>query len=252
MANRTLVKRTLALNGITHAFGLDEVLSGIDITVAEGEVVALVGPSGCGKTTLLNMAADLLEPDTGSVRNDFTATACLFQEPRLLPWKRTLENIAWGLKVQGVGRCEREQRAVQMATDVGLAEQDFTKFPHELSGGMRQRVALARALAVRPQLLLLDEPFSALDIGLKRELHELLLTEIGQRSLTVLFITHDLMEAVRLADRILVLAADPGRIVHTYNNQRAPQQRDLDYQCSTTAALLNESVVDSAFSSTLG
>jgi NitT/TauT family transport system ATP-binding protein len=114
---------------------------------------------------------------------------------------------------------------------------------------MRQRVSLARALAVRPDLLLLDEPFSALDIGLKRELHELLLDEIANRQLSVLFITHDLMEAVRLADRILVLSTNPGQVIHTYCNARHADERDLEYQYATTACLLSQPAVDSAFTS---
>ena len=241
--------RRLQLKDVNHSFGITEVVSDINLVVREGEVVALVGPSGCGKTTLLNMAADLLEPTAGTVSNDFQRSACLFQEPRLLPWKRARENIAWGLKSLRIARTERDQRASKLASKVGLSREDLTKFPHELSGGMRQRVALARALAVRPELLLLDEPFSALDVGIKRDLHDLLLREIAQRDLTVLFITHDLMEAVKLADRILVMTAGTGRIVYAHANSRAPEERDLDYQYTTTAALLNEPIVAAAFRS---
>ena len=243
------MSKQLELSGINHAFGLDEVLRDVDIQVREGEVVALVGPSGCGKTTLLNMAANLLQPDQGQVMNNFKQPACLFQEPRLLPWKRTRENIGWGLKARGVARGTRDTRVRALAAEVGLARSDLEKFPHELSGGMRQRVSLARALAVRPDLLLLDEPFSALDIGLKRELHELLLDEIANRQLSVLFITHDLMEAVRLADRILVLSTNPGQVIHTYCNARHADERDLEYQYATTACLLSQPAVDSAFTS---
>lgn len=243
------LNKRLFLSDITHAYGFDRVLDGVNVLVNAGEVVALVGPSGCGKTTLMNMAAYLIEPDKGDVYNGFETTSVLFQDPRLLPWKRSGDNIAWGLKARGIGRAERLERAKKLAADVGLKKSDLDKFPHELSGGMRQRVAMARALVVRPELLLLDEPFSALDIGLKRELHELLLDEISQRSLTVLFITHDVMEAVRLADRILVFEANPGTIVYTYTNQLPASQRDLEYQYTTTAGLLSEPVVDSAFTS---
>ncbi|GAB4355896.1 MAG: ATP-binding cassette domain-containing protein [Gammaproteobacteria bacterium] len=241
--------RRLQLKDVNHSFGMTEVVSDINLVVRESEVVALVGPSGCGKTTLLNIAADLLKPNEGTVRNDFRRSACLFQEPRLLPWKRARENIAWGLKALRIARTERDQRASLLASEVGLSREDLTKFPHELSGGMRQRVALARALAVRPELLLLDEPFSALDVGSKRDLHDLLLREIAQRDLTVLFITHDLMEAVKLADRILVMTAGPGRIVYAHANSRTPEERDLDYQYTTTAALLSEPIVAAAFRS---
>ncbi len=241
--------RRLQFKDVSHTFGINEVVSTISLIVRESEVVALVGPSGCGKTTLLNMAAGLLEPNEGAVRNNFDRTACLFQEPRLLPWKRARDNIAWGLKSLRVSRAERETRVERLAAEVGLTRGDLNKFPHELSGGMRQRVALARALAVRPELLLLDEPFSALDVGIKRDLHELLLREIAQRALTVLFITHDLMEAVKLADRILVLTAEPGRIVYAHASSRVPAERDLDYQYATTASLLNEPIVTAAFRS---
>ena len=237
----------LRYEDVGHAFGLADVVAGVNLVVEENEVVALVGPSGCGKTTLLNMAADLLEPTRGEVHNGFDRTACLFQEPRLLPWKRARENIAWGLKARRVPRAERDGRAARLGGEMGLTAGDLEKFPYELSGGMRQRVALARALVVRPDLLLLDEPFSALDIGIKRDLHDLLLDEIAHRSLTVLFIAHDLMEAVRLTDRILVLAADPGRIVHMHVSSRPPEERDLDYLYATTASLLAEPVVAAAF-----
>ena len=246
------MSKRLSLCGICHAFGLDEVLRDVALEVNEGEVVALVGPSGCGKTTLLNMAADLLHPDEGRVESSFERSACLFQEPRLLPWKRTRDNIGWGLKARGVARTVRDARTRSLAVEVGLSRSDLEKFPHELSGGMRQRVSLARALAVQPDLLLLDEPFSALDIGLKRELHQLLLDEITRRQLSVLFITHDLMEAVRLADRILVLSANPGQLVYGFRNGRPAAQRDLQYQYTTTASLLAEPEVDRAFSSRSG
>ena len=239
--------RRLRYDGVGHAFGLAEVVADVNLVVEENEVVALVGPSGCGKTTLLNMALDLLEPTEGAVHNEFDRAACLFQEPRLLPWKRARDNIAWGLKARRVGRAERDGRAERLAVEMGLTADDLDKFPYELSGGMRQRVALARALVVRPELLLLDEPFTALDIGIKRDLHDLLLGEIAQRSLTVLFITHDLMEAVRLADRILVLASDPGRIVYAHASPRPAAQRNLDYQYATTASLLAEPAVAAAF-----
>ncbi len=239
--------RTLRLSDVSHAYGLTEVLSGISLAVRESEVAALVGPSGCGKTTLLNMTAGLLAPTRGTVRNDFHRTACLFQEPRLLPWKRARDNIAWGLKAQGVPRADRKDRARRLALEMGLTENDLAKYSYELSGGMRQRAALARALVTRTEMLLLDEPFSALDVGMKRDLHELLLREIGQRSLTVLFITHDLMEAMRLADRILVLAGRPGRIVYSHVCPVPAGERDLEYQYTTTAALLAVPAVAAAF-----
>lgn len=239
--------RCLELADVSHAFGLTEVISGTSLTVGQNEVTALVGPSGCGKTTLLNVAAGLLTPTAGTVRNGFGRSACLFQEPRLLPWKRACDNIAWGLKAQGFPRTRRDGRARQLASEMGLTANDLAKFPYELSGGMRQRVALARALVTHPELLLLDEPFSALDVGIKRDLHELLLREIAQRSLTVLFVTHDLMEAMHLAGRILVLTGQPGRIVHSHVCPVPAADRDLEYQYAATAALLAVPAVAAAF-----
>lgn len=247
MAGDARTGRCLELADVTHAFGLTEVISGASLTVGENEVAALVGPSGCGKTTLLNMAAGLLTPSGGAVRNGFDRSACLFQEPRLLPWKRACDNIAWGLKAQGIPYAERDGRARRLAHDMGLTVNDLAKFPYELSGGMRQRVALARALVTHPELLLLDEPFNALDVGIKRDLHELLLREIAQRSLTVLFVTHDLMEAMHLADRIVVLTGQPGRIVYSHVCPVPAAERDLEYQYAATAALLAVPDVAAAF-----
>ncbi len=186
------------------------VLDNININLEQGQVVAIIGRSGCGKSTLLNLVAELLDADKGLISNGFASTAILFQDTRLLPWKNTRDNIGWGMKAKGISKKSRNEKATELALEVGLSEEDLEKYPHELSGGMRQRVAMARSFAVKPELLLLDEPFSALDIGLKEDLYSLLISEIEQRGLTVLFITHDLMEAVKLADRIVVLSDESG------------------------------------------
>jgi len=204
----------LRIHRLSHRFGITEVLDQVSLMVRAGEVVALVGPSGCGKTTLLHLAAGLLDVIDGRVENGFDGHAVMFQESRLLPWLGALENIAWGLKALGVALEVRLEAAAALGAEAGLSEDDLDKYPHTLSGGMRQRVALARALAVRPRLLLLDEPFSALDMGLRRELQDLLVREIRARHLAVLLVTHDLTEAVRLSHRILVMAPEPGRIVY--------------------------------------
>ncbi|OIQ51410.1 Taurine import ATP-binding protein TauB [Pseudodesulfovibrio hydrargyri] len=203
----------LTWENVSHDYGTGPVLADVGLRVAPGEVLALAGRSGCGKTSLLNMAAGLLAPTSGHVSNTFSHTACVFQEPRLLPWRRTEDNIGFGLKALGIPRAERTARAHRLAERMGLNPGDLAKYPHALSGGMRQRASLARALAVEPDLLLLDEPFSALDVGLRHELQDLVRSLIDERGLAAVFVTHDLAEAVRLSDRIVILAPSPGRVV---------------------------------------
>ena len=225
----------LTVRGLSHAYALTTVLSDIDLTLPARKVVALVGPSGCGKTTLLHLCAGLLTPQSGTLENRFLASAVMFQQPRLLPWKSTRDNIALGLKAAGMPRAERQRRAQAMGETVGLDMVALDQFPHTLSGGMQSRAALARALVLEPDLLLLDEPFSALDVGLKAQLHRLLLDHQRERGLAVLMITHDLMEAVRLADTVLVMASEPGRIVYRVDLATPALLRDDASVYRTTA-----------------
>ncbi len=196
-------------------------LTGADLCVQRGEFVSLIGPSGCGKTTLLRAIADLEQPTEGNLRvNGMTASEArlagaygyVFQAPALLPWRSIERNVMLPLELQGLGRAERRARATQYLGLVGL--QGFgRRFPWQLSGGMQQRASIARALCFQPELLLMDEPFGALDEitrdGLNQHLHELW----RQTGMTVVFVTHSIAEAVFLSTRIVVMSPRPGRIV---------------------------------------
>jgi NitT/TauT family transport system ATP-binding protein len=185
------------------------------IAVAEGEFVSVVGPTGCGKSTLLNVAAGLLLPSSGQVRVLGESLAgvnrragYIFQAESLMPWRSALDNVLAGLEFAGVERSEAELRARQWLERVGLAGFE-TRYPHELSGGMRKRVALAQILILDPRLLLMDEPFSALDIQTRQLMENELLDLWSADRKSVLFITHDLEEAIALSDRVVVLSAGP-------------------------------------------
>ncbi|WP_028603887.1 ABC transporter ATP-binding protein [Ottowia thiooxydans] len=237
----------LELQSITHRFGPETVLEGIDLRVARGEVLALLGRSGCGKTTLLRIAAGLLVPSEGEVRTDFDLNAIVFQQPSLLPWQRLLDNIALGLKARGLPRAERHALAAGLAAQVGLRPEDHAKYPAELSGGMQSRAALARAFAIEPALLLLDEPFSALDIGLRAEMHALLAQHISKHQAAALLVTHDLMDAVRLAHELVLLAPGPGRVLARFGIQQPLAARDDAWVYRHIALLLEQPLVREAF-----
>lgn len=194
-------------------------LDTIDLAVAHREIVAIVGPNGSGKSTLLRLIGGLLAPDGGSVTVEGRpvsgpdpSVGFVFQEPRLLPWRSSLDNVAYPLELAGIGRRARSDRARDLLGMVGLASFAAAR-PGELSGGMRQRVAIARALALGPSVLLLDEPFSALD-ALTRDRFNLELLRLWERTTTtIVLVTHSIPEAVFLADRVLVLSPQPGRVV---------------------------------------
>ncbi len=182
----------------------------IDLDVAEGELVCVVGASGCGKSTLLNIVAGLDEPTAGQVDVE-GRTALMFQEAALFPWLTAAANVELALRLRGVGGTERRRFGAELLALVNLSE-FRDKRPHELSGGMRQRVALARAFAQDADVLLMDEPFGALDAMTRDVMHDELESLWRSRSLTILFVTHNVREAARLADRIIVLTSRPGRI----------------------------------------
>ena len=194
-------------------------VQGVSFAVRDGEVVALIGPSGCGKSTLLNIGSGLTAPSEGMalvdgerVAGPNAHVAFMLQKDLLLPWRTVAENVMFGVEIQGVPAAERRNRAQALLANFHLAE--FSgHYPHQLSGGMRQRVALARTLAVDPHVLLLDEPFSAVDAQTRMVLQGDLAKTLKLAGKTALLITHDLAEAVTLADRVLVMSRRPGTIV---------------------------------------
>jgi NitT/TauT family transport system ATP-binding protein len=244
--------KQLKASGLSHSFGPAKILQDIDLSLGQGETVAVVGPSGGGKSTLLRLCAGLLDVETGELASSFQRQSFAFQDARLLPWQTALDNIAFGLKALGVPGRKRREQALEMGLKLGLLETDLEKFPGDLSGGMRQRVSFSRALLTQPDLLFLDEPFSALDIGLKRELQLILLNDVVERGMAVFFITHDLMEAVRLADRMLVLAGSPGEIVGCYDFDLSPAERDEHYVNHHCAALLSDPLIIENFNLRVG
>ncbi len=238
----------LELQGVSHSFGFSDILEDINFTLEKGEVLSIVGPSGGGKTTLLHLCAHLLDLEEGKIKNSFESSSYAFQEARLLPWKNVIDNIALGLKAKGMSKNKREEEAKKIALRFGLETSDFEKFPKDLSGGMKQRVSFARAMVTKPSLLFLDEPFSALDIGLKKELQSLLIETIEKENLTVLFITHDLMEAIKLSNKVMLLKADPvGHIVETFSYDTPQNKRDDTFVYEQTAKLLSNKTIIETF-----
>ena len=208
-------------------------LSNFSLEVGKGEFVSIVGPSGCGKSTFLNLLLGLIKADSGEMRLNGTPItgpgqerAMVFQEFGLLPWRTVRANVELGLELKGMAAPEREHRATELIKLVGL--NDFERhYPHELSGGMKQRVGLARALATEPEVLLMDEPFAALDAQ-TRDLMQTELLEIWDRTKkTVLFVTHSIEEAAYLSDRVIVMTARPGRM-KTILRIGLPRPRDYE------------------------
>jgi len=208
-------------------------LKDFDLEVGKGEFVSIVGPSGCGKSTFLNILLGLLKPDTGEMRlNGAPITgpsqerAMVFQEFGLLPWRTVTANVELGLELKGVSHPQRAGRAKELIELVGLKGFE-SHYPHELSGGMKQRVGLARALATEPEVLLMDEPFAALDAQ-TRDLMQAELLQIWEQSKkTVLFVTHSIEEAAYLSDRVIVMTARPGRTKDILNIE-LPRPRDYE------------------------
>lgn len=214
----------IRIRGLVHEYsnpltgGVVRALSGVDLTVRDGEFVTVVGPSGCGKSTLLYLVAGLLRPTSGEitvdgkpVRGPGADRGMVFQDVAVLPWRTVRQNIGHGLEIQRVPPAERQAVVARFVELCGLRGFE-DRYPHELSGGMRQRVAVARTLAVRPKVVLMDEPFAALDAQTRITLAEELLRITDQTRSTVLFVTHSVEEAVFLGDRVVVLSRRPGRV----------------------------------------
>jgi NitT/TauT family transport system ATP-binding protein len=206
-------EEVLALRGVARRFGAVTALESLDLSVREGEVLALVGPSGCGKSTLLEIVAGLQRPDEGTV-TVAGAAAYMPQRDLLLPWRDALANAALALESAGVPRREARRRAAPLFERLGLGRFE-TALPHELSGGMRQRVAFLRTLLSGRPVLLLDEPFGALDAITRASMQEWLAAALEAEPRTVLLVTHDVTEALLLADRVAVVSPRPGRVVTT-------------------------------------
>ena len=221
---KTFVEPAVSIKGATKRYGTRTpgatILDGIDLTVAKKEFVSIIGPSGCGKSTLLKLVAGLNPVTKGTITIDGMTPAnarqivsFIFQDATLLPWRTVRENVVLGLELEAMAKTRRNEKADSALQLVGLGHV-ASSFPRELSGGMKMRVSIARALATRPHLLLLDEPFAALDEMTRDRINEDLLRLREEQGWTALFVTHSVAEAVFLSTRIIVMAPHPGRVAH--------------------------------------
>lgn len=197
----------ITFHNVTKAFNGATVLSGIDFHIGKNELAVITGPSGSGKTTLLRLIAGTLQPDNGEVTVSGNRTGFIFQDHRLLPWKTAVENIALVLRATGMKHDEAKQRAMVWLERVGLADYRYY-YPAQLSGGMVQRVSIARAFSIEPDIILMDEPFSSLDDEITDSLLLMVQKVLAEHHATVVYVTHDIMEALRLADRLFELRED--------------------------------------------
>ena len=243
----------IVIKGIRKRFkGKDDdagvlALDRIDLTIRDNEFVTVIGPSGCGKTTLLRIVAGLIEPDEGQVVIDGRVVegpgpdrAVVFQSFALLPWADVISNVAFGLRLLGVPKADREEKAMRYVKLVGLDGFERS-LPSQLSGGMQQRVGLARALSVDPEVLLMDEPFGALDEQTRRLLQEQLIDIWERERKTVIFITHSMEEAVLLGDRLVLMARRPGTIRDVIEVQ-IPRPRGSDVERTKEFVEIKENV----------
>jgi NitT/TauT family transport system ATP-binding protein len=214
--DETRAGAAVEITDVTKTFGRGDAallaLDGVSLSVAPGQFVCLIGASGCGKSTLLSLVAGLDAPTSGQVNTGGRKVSLMFQEPALFPWLTAAKNVEMPLRAAGMPKAQRRERVAELLDLVQLGT-FADKLPHQLSGGMRQRVALARSLAQDADVLLMDEPFGALDAMTRDLLHEVLEGIWRRRQLTILFVTHEVREAVRLGDRVVLLSSRPGRVI---------------------------------------
>jgi NitT/TauT family transport system ATP-binding protein len=229
----TITKNAVAVRNVYKNYGDVEALRDLSLDFPKGQLTSLLGPSGCGKTTLLKIIAGLLPADSGEVLVNGKPVsgpgpdrAFVFQDFALMPWASTIRNVAFGLELRGVAKSEREAIAEKYIADVGLNGFEHS-YPHELSGGMRQRVGLARALSVNAQVLLMDEPFSAVDEQTRRKFQEDLLGLVQNENKTFLFVTHSIEEAVYVSNQVAILLPRPSRVSEIIR-PRGFRNKDVD------------------------
>lgn len=242
----------LELNNVTVTYasagGSLTALSGMELAVAKGELVALVGPSGCGKTTVLNVLAGQVKPVSGAVRlagepvdGMLPSVGYISQADTLLPWRSVLDNVALAMELRGVDKKTRREKARDLMARMGLAGFE-NSWPRELSGGMKKRAAIARVLAVDPAILMMDEPFAPLDALTRQRLQDDILDLWEATGCTILYVTHDLTEAITLADRVVLMAARPGRAVRTYPIDLPRPRRVMDVKFSPRFVDLEQTI----------
>lgn len=230
------VPPAVSIAHVTKRYGSGPlVLEDVSLDIAPGEFVCLLGASGCGKSTLLNLIAGLEPITSGALRTPEAGAAVMFQDAALLPWLTARRNVELALRLRGVARAERQQQARRLLEMVNLTDAAHRR-PHELSGGMRQRVALARALAQDRPVLLMDEPFAALDAITRDLLHEVLENVWRQTGRTIVFVTHNVREAARLGQRVVLLGSHPGRIRRQWHMPRTSSRHIESVEVSALAA----------------
>jgi NitT/TauT family transport system ATP-binding protein len=240
----------LVLKDISYSYdNKKEILDSVSIDVGSSQIVSLLGASGSGKSTLLSVASKILKPTSGDVIDSFDKSSYLFQDNRLLPWKNMIDNIAFAIIDTEPIRAKRVAKAKEIARKLGLKDDDFGKYPKELSGGMAKRVAIARALITKPSMLYLDEPFTALDIRVKKELFDILLNLCKDKGISMLFITHDISEALRLSDKVLFLQKREkgSKIVESITINTPQKSRDNEYIYRYMLNLLENKKIENMF-----